>query len=214
MVKQFILGILATVLVPMTAHAQTGKHVAVGASVSAHEYTNDRFSQGVGLSLLYRLSADGTEPNGISWGPSATVGFSRADVQSDVGGTSTTIGKLQTIPALVGFGPHYRHGRWWTGVSITAGASFNSFTVDDAARSAYQERFGADLQSVDSKTSFAVQPGASLWYDVSSRLGLYGGLFYFYSRPKATITVDGVERSETWNMDYVGISVGAVVGAF
>jgi hypothetical protein len=207
-----ILGILAAALIPTAAHAQTGKHVAVGASVSAHEYTNDRFSQGVGLSLLYRLSADGTEPDGFSWGPSATIGFSRADVESDAGGV--TVGKLQSIPALVGFGPHYRHGRWWAGVSVTAGASFNSFTVDDAARSAYEERFGADLQSVDSKTSFAVQPGASLWYDVSSRLGLYGGLSYFYSRPKATLTVDGVERSETWNMDYVGISVGAVVGAF
>ena len=209
-----ILGILVAMLIPVSAHAQTGKHVAVGASVSAHEYTNDRFSQGIGLTLLYRLSADGTEPNGFSWGPSATVGFSRADVQSDVGGASAPIGKLQSIPALVGFGPHYRHGRWWAGVSVTAGASFNSFTLDDAARSAFQERFGEDLQSVSSKTSFAVQPGASLWYDVSSRLGLYGGLSYFYSRPTATITVDGVERSETWTMDYVGISVGAVVGAF
>jgi hypothetical protein len=213
-VRRAALGALIAMMLPLTAHAQTGKHIAIGASVAAHDYTSDRIRQGVGIMLLYRVAPNGDEENGLSWGPSATIGFSRADVSSDVAGGDVTVGKLQSIPALVGFGPHYRHGRWWTGLSVTAGASFNSFTIDDAARQAYEERAGEELESVDAKTAFAVQPGVSVWYDVGSRLGLYGGVSYFYSRPKAAITAGGVTTTETWNSDYLGLSVGAVLGVF
>ena len=212
--RRAALGVLIAMMLPLTAHAQTGKHIAIGASVAAHDYTNERIRQGVGIMLLYRVAPNGTEANGLSWGPSATIGFSRADVSSDVAGGDVTVGKLQSIPALVGFGPHYRHGRWWTGLSVTAGASFNSFTIDDAARQAYEERLGEELESVDAKTAFAVQPGVSVWYDVGSRLGLYSGVSYFYSRPKASITAGGVTTTETWNSDYLGLSGGAVFGLF
>jgi hypothetical protein len=83
-----------------------------------------------------------------------------------------------------------------------------------AAREDYTNRFATPLESVSTKTSFAIQPGVSVWYDVSSRLGLYGGAAYFYSRPTASITAGGVTTTEDWTMDYVGLSVGAVIGAF
>jgi hypothetical protein len=207
-------GALIAMMFPAAAHAQTGKHIAIGASVGSHDYASDRLRQGVGIMLLYRVAPNGNEENGLSWGPSATIGFSRADVSSDVAGEDVTVGKLQSIPALVGFGPHYRYGRWWAGLSVTAGASFNSFNIDEAARRAYEERLGEELESVDAKTAFAVQPGVSVWYDVGSRLGLYGGMSYFYTRPKASITAAGVTTTETWNSDYLGLSVGAVFGLF
>ena len=65
-------------MLPSAGHAQTGKHIAIGASVASHDYTNQRFRQGIGISLLYRVAPNGNEENGLSWGPSATIGFSRA----------------------------------------------------------------------------------------------------------------------------------------
>jgi len=126
-VRRAALGALIVMMFPAAAHAQMGKHIAIGASVGSHDYASDRLRQGVGIMLLYRVAPNGNEENGLSWGPSATIGFSRADVSSDVAGGDVTVGKLQSIPALVGFGPHYRFGRWWAGLSVTAGASFNSF---------------------------------------------------------------------------------------
>ena len=212
--RALVCVVAALMLAPAAALAQTGKHVALGASIGVHEYTEERFGQGVSLSLLYRLAWNGTESNGWSWGPSATVGFSRANVQSDAGSDEAAMGKLQTIPALVGFGPHYRHGRVWAGASVTAGVSFNRFSVDQAAQADYENRFGVPLESVSAKNSFAVQPGVTVWYDVGSRLGLYSGVSYFYSRPKAEVRAGGVTTTETWNMDNVGLSMGAVVGVF
>ncbi|HEU4941006.1 MAG TPA: hypothetical protein VFT97_05260, partial [Candidatus Eisenbacteria bacterium] len=141
-----IAGALLPLLLPMAAHAQTGKHIALGAAVANHDYVDERVHQGAGIMLLYRVAPTGTEENGLSWGPSATVGFSRAQVRDDVTGGDVTLGKLQSIPAMVGFGPHYRHGRWWTGLSVTAGASFNDFSVDEAARQAYEDRMGVELE--------------------------------------------------------------------
>ena len=212
--RPLVVGALIAALLPGVATAQTGKHIAVGASIGNHDYADQRFHQGVGVQLLYRVAPSGTEENGLSFGPSATLGFSRADVRDDLGDGDVSLGKLQSIPAMVGFGPHYRHGRWWTGLSVTAGASFNNFNVDAAARQAYEERTGLELESVDAKTAFAVQPGASIWYDVGSRVGLYGGAAYFISRPKVSITAGGVTTEETWKADYLGFSVGAVFGVF
>ena len=209
-----IAGALLPLLLPIAAHAQTGRHIAIGAAVANHDYVDERVHQGAGIMLLYRVAPTGTEENGLSWGPSATVGFSRAQVRDDVTGGDVTLGRLQSIPAMVGFGPHYRHGRWWTGLSVTAGASFNDFSVDEAARQAYEDRMGVELESVDAKTSFAAQPGVSVWYDVGSRLGLYGGVAYFYSRPKASITAGGATTTETWKADYTGFALGAVFGIF
>jgi hypothetical protein len=84
--RRAALGALMAMMLPLTAHAQTGKHIAIGASVAAHDYTSDRIRQGVGIMLLYRVAPNGNEENGLSWGPSATIGFSRADVSSDVAG--------------------------------------------------------------------------------------------------------------------------------
>ena len=69
-----IVGALIAVLLPGVATAQTGKHVAIGASVGTHDYADHRFHQGVGVQLLYRVAPTGAEENGLSFGPSATLG--------------------------------------------------------------------------------------------------------------------------------------------
>jgi len=212
--RRAALGALIAILLPVTAMAQEGKHVAVGMSFGSHDFADHRFDKGSGVFFLYRLRTNGTEENGFAFGPSATVGVSRADVADEATSGNVTLGRFRSIPVMAGGGVHYRHNAWWTGLSLTAGASFNSVLVDQEARTAYAEQLGQDLEAVDANTAFAAQPGLSVWYDVGSRVGLYGGAAYFYSRPKALITVDGVTTEETWKADYLGLSVGAVFGLF
>lgn len=211
---KIILGLLIAALSPMAAQAQTGKHVAVGASVGFQDYRDEHFKQSGNLTFLYRLSQTGHANNGWTLVPSAGLGYTRADYRPDVGGSALPLGRLRTIPALVGLGPQYRQGRTQVGLSIQAGASFNSFTLDPAGRALYQDRLGADLEGIHTETSFAAQAGANVWYDLNSRLGLYGGVSYLRNRPKASVTTDGVTTVQHWNGDYVGVSVGAAVGLF
>ena len=213
--SKMILGILVAALFPIAAQAQTGKHVSVGASVGVQEYTDEHFRQDRGMiSLLYRVSPSGHARDGWSLVPSATLDYDRAEFRPDLGGSNVRIGRLSSFPVLVGFGPQYRHGRTEVGLSIQAGASFNNFVVDQDGRNIYQGRLGTDLESIDPETSFAARSGAGVWYDLNSRLGLYGGAFYLYNRPSAPITAGGVRTTEKWNTDYVGFAVGTAVGLF
>ena len=61
-----IAGALIALLLPIAAHAQTGKHVAIGAAVASHDYVDPRVHQGVGIMFLYRMAPTGTEANGKS----------------------------------------------------------------------------------------------------------------------------------------------------
>src|SRR5262245_59715161 len=91
--RRAALGALIALL-PSAALAQAGKHIAIGASVGSHDFVDSRFHQGVRIALLYRVAPNGNESNGLAWGPSATVGFSRAEVEDDIAGGNVTLGKL------------------------------------------------------------------------------------------------------------------------
>jgi len=211
---KIILGLWIVALSPAAAQAQTGKHVAVGASFGLQNYRDGDFKQSGNVSFLYRLSQTGHAVNGWTLVPAATLGYARADFSPDVGGSTVRLGQLRAIPALVGFGPQYRQGRTQVSLSVQAGASFNSFAVNPSGRAVYQDRLGAELEDIDTKTSFAAQAGANIWYDLNSRLGLYGGVSYLRNRPKAQVTTTGVTTEQRWDADYVGFSVGAAIGLF
>ena len=199
-------------VLPSAALAQTGKHVSIGGSAGTNVFKDDRFSNGQAWSFLYRLR--GHESNGLSLGPAVTLSYAVADYRPDVGGSELKIGSVQTIPIMAGGGPRLRFGRWFTSVAVTAGMAVNHFRVNDQARDAYFARTGDELQDVSTNSAVAYKPSVSVWYDLTSRLGLYGGVSYFYCRPNASITAGGVTTHERWNMDYTGYNVGAVLGVF
>jgi len=211
---KWIFGIFIVLLFPIAAQAQTDKHASIGASVGAHQYSdNDRFQHGVGISFLYRVSRHTGGQNGWSWGPSVSLDLTGVDYHTDTGGDDVKLGRLKTIPVMVGYGPGYRHNRTKIGLTLEAGASFNKFSIGPDGRAAY-DRVGTPLENVDVKNSFIAKPSAGLWYDLSSRFGLHTGLSYFYDRPKASITAGGATTTSTWNADHFGLSFGAVYGLF
>jgi hypothetical protein len=213
--KTFI-ALMCVALFPAAAQAQVGKHLAVGAAIGLREFIDDHFSKkNPSISLLYRLSRKPSErKQGWVWRLGGTVGYSHTDFDTDLGGTETKIGSLRTIPVLGGVERAYRHQRLKIGLSLLAGPSFNKFSIDGAARTAYQAQLGVPLQDVKVKTSLAARSGLGVWYDVSRWIGLHAGAYYLYGRPEATTTVGGVGTSETWKIDRVSLSTGFVVGIF
>jgi len=184
-----------------TAQAQTGRHVALGVGIAFHKYVDKDFSKkSPGFSLLYRLHWKPGMKQGWTLEPKAKIDWYKTDVQTSVGTVDTHIGKLRSIPALVGAGPYYRHGRTKVGVGILAGPSFNHFTADNSST------------SITVKNSLVVRPEASFWYDVSSRLGLHAGLSYVYDHATAETTSGGTTTSATWKTDRINFGVGFAIG--
>jgi len=201
--KGLLLVLVGLVSLAAAAQAQTGRHVSVGVGLSFHHYTDSDFSQkNPGVSLVYRLALKPGKDDGWKLEPSASVGWGKTDVHTDISGVSTHIGKLRTIPVLVGAGPAYRHGPTRVGIAVLGGPSFNSFTRDSGA------------SPVAVKNSFAARAEAGVWYDVSSRLGLHTGVSYIYNRPTANPASGASAGAGKWKTDHLNFSVGFAIGIF
>jgi len=211
-----LIGLCLLALSPMTALAQTGKHVAVGASIGVREFVDDHFKKkNPSVSFLYRLSRNPSErKEGWVWRLGGTAGYSSTDFDTDLGGTATKVGSIRTIPVMGGVERAYRHDRLKVGFSVLAGPSLNKFSIDDNARAAYEAELGGPIEDIKAKNSIAVRSGIGAWYDVSRWIGLHAGTYYLYDRPKVTTTAGGISSSETWKIDRVSLYTGLVVGIF
>jgi len=199
--KRLMLALMGVAMIASAAQAQTGRRLALGAGLGFHKYVDSDFSQkNPGISIVYRLALHPGVKRGWTLEPKGTVDWFKTDVKTDVGPVDIHLGKLRSIPVLVGAGPSYRHGRTKIGVAILAGPSFNQFTGDKGSN------------PITVKNSVMVRPETSLWYDVSSRLGLHAGVSYVYNRPSAETTSGGSTTSAKWKTDHVNFSVGFAVG--
>lgn len=203
-------------LFPMTAQAQTGKHIALGAAVGFRQYSDSRFRKSnPSIALLYRFSRNPNErTQGWVWRLEGTGGYTSSDLKTDVGGTETKMGRFSTLAVLGGIERAYRHDRLKVGASVMAGPAFNNFSVDNAARDAYQARVGVPLQEMRVNNSLAVRAGVGMWYDLNSRIGLHAGVYDWYGHAKATTTAGDVSTTDTWKIDRITASTGVAFGIF
>jgi hypothetical protein len=210
-----LLGLFLMMLMAPAALAQTGKHVALGGSIGFTKYIDKDFSSAnptASLAYRIRLNPEGTD--GWSWALKSGLGWSKRKTAADIGGIDTQLGKLQTVLIMGGVQRALRKGPWQVGFGIVAGPSINSFEVDQGARDAYLSRLGSTLTDVKVKSSLAVRPDISAWYDLSKWFALQGSIGYLFNRPKAETTLSGVTTSSTWKTDHASVSVGLVVGIF
>ena len=199
--KGLVLALMGVAMIGSVAQAQTGRHLALGVGLAFHKYVDSDFSQkNPGISIVYRIALKTEVKEGWTLEPKGTIDWFKTDVKTDVGNVDTHIGKLRSVPVLVGAGPSYRHGRAKVGVAILAGPSFNHFTGDKGS------------SPITVKNSVIVRPETSLWYDVSSRLGLHAGVSYAYNRPSAETTSAGSTTSAKWKTDHVNFSIGFAIG--
>ena len=213
--RRTLLGMILMMLIATVAFAQTGKRVAIGGAIGFSKYSDSDFStKNPNFSFAYRMRLNAAHPDGWGWAPKTSVGWSDRKTASDIGGSSTQLGKLQSIPVMAGIERGYRNGPVKFGVSVVGGVSMNHFRVDGAARDAYLTRTGQTLEGVKVKNALAVRPELSLWYDIGSRYAVQAVTTYLYSHPKAETTVDGVTTTSTWKTDHASARLGLVVGLF
>ena len=207
--------VLATMLAT-TAHAQPGKHFALGAGVGFKEYSDGAFRSRSGMIIPeYHFGlTPHADRDGLSFGLKGGIGYSNPERDDAIGGFETTTGKLRMVPVMVGAGPSYRNGPLRVGMGVVAGPSFNKFSVDDAARAAYRERLGETLNSINVRNSIAARPDLSVWYNLSEKVGLHTSVSYTFNRPTVETTVDGVQSSSRWNIDHWSYQAGLAFGIF
>jgi len=210
--RRTVLVLWLAVSAVATAEAQTGKHFSLGGGIGAHNYSDSRFeSKEFGFVPMYRFSKGGEHQDGWSLDMKTSVGMSNISVPSELAGTDARLGKLRTIPLFVGLGPAYRQGPTKLSAWVTGGPSFNNFEIDDGARAAYQAA-GSSLDAVHAKTSWALKPGVSASYDLTSWLALKGSISYTINRPTVLMRINDASTSETWKLDHSSADVGLVLG--
>ena len=211
------IALLLILVAAPAALAQTGKRVAIGGAIGLTRYADDDFgfgSKDPSFSLAYRVRMNPAARSGWAWAPKSSFGLTKRDASSDIGGTRTHLGQLQTIQVMGGVQRVMHQGPWQVGLGVAAGPSINDFSVDAGARDAYQSRLGTDLGDVNVKNSIAVKPEFSAWYDLSRMLGVQGSLSYLFNRPKVETTSGGVTTTSTWKTDRASAKLGLVVGIF
>jgi hypothetical protein len=213
--KTFTAFVLVAMLAT-TAHAQPGNHFAVGAGVGFRHYVNGGFSgKSVAAVPEYHFGLTShSDRQGLSFGLKGGIGYSQPDRREMIGGFETTTGNLRVVSVMAGAGPSYRTGPLRIGMGVVAGPSFNRFSVDDAARVAYRDRSGATLNSIKVKNSVAVRPDASVWYNLTDRVGLHSSVSYTSNQPIVETTVNGVTTQTRWNTDRWTYKVGLALGVF
>ena len=213
--RRLVLGLFLMTLFAPAAWAQTGKHFAIGGSLGFTKYVDSDFSsKNPGFGIAYRINLKPEGADGWKWAPKSGLGWATRDASADIGGTSTHLGKLRTVLVMVGIQRAMRKGPWQLGMGVVAGPSFNSFKVAQSARDAYQSRLGRSLLGVDVKTSLAVRPEVSVWYDLGKMFGVQGSVGYLFDRPKTETSLPGETTTTTWTIDHASASLGLVVGLF
>jgi len=214
--KKTLAAIVLAAMVSSTACAQPAAHVSLGAGVSFHDYRSTHLSSGnPSFGPDYHLGlASNHRRQGLSFGFKGGISYSRPDRSEPIGGVATRTGELRALALMAGVGPTYRTGPFSIGMNVLAGPSFNHFEVDDAARTAYRDRYGVTLNSIGVKSSIAVRSGVGLWYNFTDRVGLHSSVSYTVNRPVVTATFNGVTNTSRWMLDRWSYQAGLAVGLF
>ena len=209
-------ALVQAAMLATTAHAQPGKHLALGAGVGIHDYSDNSFrSRSASIIPEYHFGlTPHSDADGFSFGLKGGINYAQPERDDFIGGLETTTGKLRLFPVMVGAGPSYRSGPLRVGMGVVVGPSFNKFTVNDAARVAYRDRLGETLNAIEVKNSFAARPDVSVWYNFSEKVGLHTSVSYTINRPVVETTVDGVQTESRWKTDHWSYHAGLAYGIF
>jgi len=161
--------------------AALNRRLAVGAALGAQRPTDDLLDTNVTVGPMVRL--------GVGRGLGFAIGFSwfSTDLSS---ANAETLGRITLRPVMGGVNYTLNdQTRWALSLSMVAGLAFNSF--------AFEESAARDGLALAADNSFAMRPGASLWYDINSRTAFNVFAGYLITRPGLTFLEGGqfVRRS-------------------
>ena len=173
--------------------------VGAGASVRLNNPAGDALADELDIGPILRL------PSGNGLAPTIAFNWTNAAIEASPTGLPA-LARVRIRPVMAGVQYGFTRGRLGAGASLVAGYAFNNLDIDEAAV--------GPGRAVDVGNSFVWRPGATLWYDVTPRIGinLFGG--YLFTRPKVTYVSDTAVETHRLRANAVVISVGMAYWIF
>lgn len=140
---------------------------------------------------------------GKGWGLAGALDWFNADL----GGSFEGVGRTEVRPVMGGVGYGFNKGPVWTSLSVVGGPAINRIRLNDSAKDEYQI-----VKS--QRITFAVRPGASITYGLTSRVGLTAFAGYLFNRPHYTLHTSAGDIKTSWSTDAAIFSVGVVYSIF
>lgn len=173
--------------------ASLNRRLAIGAAIGTQRPTNDRLDTNANITPMVRL--------GVGRGLGLGMGFSWFQTDISSPDTSQTLGRITIRPVMAGVNYTLNdQTRWALSLSLVAGLAFNGFT--------FEESTARDGIALDVDNSFAMRPGASLWYDINSRAALNVFAGYLITRPGMTFFERGQFVRRSVRADATLLTVG------
>lgn len=173
--------------------------LAVGATVGWNGTSTARLDARSSLGPLLRIG------RGRGLGLAVGFGWFGADLRSTTG-AGGVVGEVRIRPVMAGIGYTARQGRASVTVSALAGLALNS--VDPSTRPT------SGQIPLDVGNSLVWRPGASFWFETSSRTALNLQVGYVMTRPRLTVLEGDVVARRGLNADTLLVRVGLAYKVF
>jgi hypothetical protein len=213
--RYMLAAIFLCVFAEGTAYAQLEKRFAVGVSVANFE------PEASELDAKMRIVPTISRVPRPGWGIALALNWYEADVNDFVGVHDLNdgqLGKINVRPFMAGVGYTIMRGPLSITPSIVAGPAWNRLEVDDDITDLFfvSKEGDDDFGDKADVISFAVRPGLSATYAVTSRFGITGFAGYLFNRPKFDVVsaFNNFPTRTEWNADGLALSAGIVVPVF
>ncbi|HEX6209256.1 MAG TPA: hypothetical protein VF136_00680, partial [Methylomirabilota bacterium] len=167
--------------------------LALGASVRFSQSSDGAVASATDVAPFVRFS------RGPGWRPDIGLSWTSRDLEEGLAG-SPPLATLTMRPVMGGLAYQLPVGRASLSLSLVAGYSFNTLDLD-ASRT-------APVRAVSVSSGFAWRSGASLWYDLTSRVGLQVSVNYLQARPRVTFAGPDELTSRRIDAGALMLSVG------
>lgn len=138
-------------------------------------------------------------------GPTLALNWTENRLRRGPGG-QPALAELRLRPVMAGLEYGVIRGRLNAGISLVAGYAFNSLEID-------RSRSGPE-RAVDVGNSFVWRPGASAWYDVTSRIGVTLVAGYLVARPRVAFASDTSVSTRRVSANSVLFNIGIAYWVF
>lgn len=194
---------------PAVASAQSDGRFSVGIQWGTRSPMNPDARGSREIGFTWRLGDGDT-----GWGWDGAFNWFGTDLVQWFDGTPVEFGELRVHPFMIGYGYHYKMGRVSTGAKMFGGYALSSFAIFPGGDTAYRSRFGAQSVSGHAGNTFVAKPEASIWYDVSRRVGFNVNVGYLLARPELTIASTAGAETRRVRADMVMFKLGVVYALF
>lgn len=192
------------------ASAQSTGRVALGLGYALRGSPYEGSDPITRPSFLWRFG-QGNEGWGWRWG----FNWYSTELEEPAGDALERFGRMRIRPMMVGYGYHRRVSpRTVVGAGLLAGYAFVSFDMNAAFNDAYRANLNARTVDADVSNTFAARPEASVWVDLSRKVGLSIAAGYVIARPEVTVTSSLGRDTRPINADAFQVRVGLAYSVF